>query len=70
MSGEKGRATLARKENHTSNCDPAVTVSVNPLISESLCDFRVGLLGTPEKRARGPFSPKLDPKSHEHSELV
>ena len=26
-------------------------------------------MGTPEKRARGPFSPKLDPKSHKHSEI-
>ena len=37
---------------------------------ECLCDFGVGLLGTPEKRARGPISPKLDPKSRKHSELV
>ena len=27
-------------------------------------------MGTPEKRARGPISPKLDPKSRKHSELV
>ena len=45
------------------------TVSDNCLISECLCDFRVGLLGTPEKRARGPISPKLDPKSRKHSEI-
>ena len=46
------------------------TVSEMFLTSECLCDFGVGLLGTPEKSARGPISPKLDPKSRKHSELV